>query len=166
MNCQYCGNEFWASRVIGDSDFCSLSHRSRFHNQLRAALQRIGRATDIRSTGLAPYHSGLAVDSESRATEFDVVSYKRPIRIPAFALTATDDVLAPELADSGEPEQLKEATRSELPPAHPASSDERPLRISAILAKLRHELADRRDTRLPSAPARRTDRVIELPLAV
>jgi hypothetical protein len=173
MNCQHCGNEFWASRVIGDSDFCSPLHRRRFHDHLRAAMQLIEHSTAVHATGLAPFHSNLAASEVSHAGRFAEASYSQPIRVPGLHFIATAEALDPELLRSFEP-QAEEATRFEMPAASFAAtanlqlteSDERPLRISAILAGVRQELAQRRGKAVPASRSRRMERVIELPVAV
>lgn len=147
MHCQYCGNEFWASRVIGDSDFCSPLHRRRFQNHLKSGMQRIEESTSVRSTRLAPFQTSLGLNEASRASVFSVASYIRPVRIPSFDLIPTAEAVAPALASS-----------------QPTRFDER-IRISAILSEVRQELAQRRHVGVPRG-SRGMDRVIELAVAV
>lgn len=174
MRCQHCGNEFWASLAIGDSDFCSPMHRRRFHKHLRAAIQLIEGSKDLRAVGLAPFQSRLVFNDVSHSSELAQVSYPRPIRTPEFGLAPTGEALAPKLAYSDEAEPVEQEACSEAVGGNVAAivklqasgSDHRPQRIAAIVAEVREILGHRRGKVVALPVGRKTGRVIEFPRAV
>jgi hypothetical protein len=54
VGCLYCGKEIGAFRLIRDSEFCSAVHRTRYHDKLGKALDRIS-APDPPPAGIAPF---------------------------------------------------------------------------------------------------------------
>ena len=59
MNCKFCGKESWLSVVFRDTDFCTPSHRRKFHERLQKVMHTTD-AANLRSTKTAGPVLGLS----------------------------------------------------------------------------------------------------------
>lgn len=96
MHCSYCGKSFlMASKILNDPDFCSPTHRWKFHKRLGVAIRLIERADELHPRGLVGFRQLAAAYDYTYEFSTNTPGWRaRAMHAPALRLVAIGEELA------------------------------------------------------------------------
>jgi hypothetical protein len=153
LYCQYCFKENRLTPITGDADFCSATHRKKFHQRLRTilgVLDEAGRRVP-RSAAAILVSTVIPVDAFSRAISRPPAANPEPARYSGLFFDRMAGSLEPQGVDEakdpsilvdlapGKPliTDIPSLPHPAIPIASPVPDDSRLRRIARVIGSLR-----------------------------